>query len=148
MVRGHPRKGGKLSGSDGEHIGPTIKTICDQQDVGVASRRDRKRAKVVDTGGDTRTVQERHGDDWPTDSQPRGFSRLAFQAVAKPSPGVTIHADPPVGPLQHAQCARGAKVARSRRMESLHDPRAHEQGTEMRKKWARRSTSKQRAPPS
>ena len=126
MVRGHPRKGGKLSGSDGEHIGPTIKTICDQQDVGVASRRDRKRAKVVDNDGDTRTFRERHGGDWPTDSQPRGFPRLAFQAVATPPPGAYIHAKLPAKPLHHAQCARGAKVARSRRMASLHYPRAHE----------------------
>ena len=117
---------GKLSGSDGEHIGPTTETIGDQQDVAVASRRDRKRAEVVDTDGDARTFQERHGDDWPTESQPRGFPRLELQAVAKLPPGAYIHADPPVKPLQHAQCARGAKMARSRRMASLHDPRAHE----------------------
>ena len=103
MVRGHPHKGmyfvdqdigralcGTLSGSDGEHIGPTTETIGDQQDVGVASRRDRKRAEVVDTDGDTRTFREKHGDDWPTDSQPRGFTRLALQAVAKPPPGGNI----------------------------------------------------------
>ena len=48
MVRGHPHKGmyfvdqdigralrGTLSGSDGEHIGPTTETIGDQQDVGL-----------------------------------------------------------------------------------------------------------------
>ena len=116
---------GKLSGSDGEHIDPTTETSGNEQDVAVASRRDRKRAEVVDTDGDTRTFRERHGDDWPTDSQPRGFPRLALQAVAKPPPGANIHADPPVKPLQHAQSARGAKVARSRRMASLH-LRAHE----------------------
>ena len=31
-------------------------------------------------------------------------------------------------PLQHAQRARGAKVTRGRRVASLYDPRAHEQG--------------------
>ena len=93
---------GKLSGSDGEHIGPTTETICDQQVVGVASRRDRKRAEVVNTDSDTRTFRERHGDDWPTDSQPRCFPRLALQTVAKPPPGADIHADPPIKPLQHA----------------------------------------------
>ena len=116
---------GKLSGSDGEHIGPTTETIGDQQDVGVASRRDRKRAEVVDTDGDTRTFLERHGDDWPADSQPRGFPPLALQAVAEPPPGAKIHADTPVKPLQYAQCARGAKVARNHRMAGLHDPRVH-----------------------
>ena len=57
----------------------------------------------------------------------REFPRLAPQAGAKPPPGAYVHADPPVKPLQHAQRARGAKVARGRRMTSLHDPRAHEQ---------------------
>ena len=92
---------GKLSGSDGEHIGPTTETIGDKQDVGVASRRDRKGIEVVDTDGDTRTFRERHGDDWPTDSQPRCFARLAHQTVAKPPSGTNIHADPPIKPLQH-----------------------------------------------
>ena len=117
--------GGKRSRSDGEHIGPTAETIGDQRDVGVTSRGARKRAEVVD--GNARTFRERHGDDWPTYSQPRGFPRLAHQAVAKPPSGVYMHADPPVKPFQHAQCTRGAKVATSHRMASLHDPRAHEQ---------------------
>ena len=117
---------GELGGSDGEHIGPMTETVGDQQDVGVPSRRGRKRTEVVDTDGYARTFRERHGDDWPTDSQPRGFPRLALEAVAKPPPGANSHADPPVKPLQHAQCARGAKVARSRRMAGLRDPRAHE----------------------
>ena len=117
---------GELGGIDGEHIGPTTETVGDQQDVAVASRRDRERAEVVDTDGDARTFRERHGDDWPTDSQSRGFPRLALQAVAKPPPGAHVHVNPPVKPLQRAQGARGAKVARSRRMASLHDPRAHE----------------------
>ena len=89
-------------------------TMGDQQDVGVASRRDRKRARLVDTDGDARTFRERHGDDWPTKSQPRGFLRLALQAVAKSPTGANIHADSPLKPLQHAQCALGAKVARRR----------------------------------
>ena len=100
MVRGHHHRGnygfdqnvdrtlsGELGGSDGEHIGPTTETVCDEQDVGVALRRYRKRADVVDTDGDARTFRDRHGDDWPTDSQSRFFSRLALQAVAKPPPG-------------------------------------------------------------
>ena len=110
----------------GEHIGPMTKTVCDEQDIGAASRRDRKRVEVIGIDGDARTFREKHGDDWPTDSQSRGFPRVANQAVAKPSPGAHVHADPPVKPLQHPQCARGAKVARSRRMASLHDPRAHD----------------------
>ena len=51
---------GKLSGSDGEHIDPTTETSGNEQDVAVASRRDRKRAEVVDTDGDTRTLRETH----------------------------------------------------------------------------------------
>ena len=50
---------GELGGSDGEHIGPTTETVGDQQDVRVASRRDRKRAEVVDADGDARTFWER-----------------------------------------------------------------------------------------
>ena len=56
--------------------------------------------------------------------------RLSRQAMAKPPPGEHSHANLPIKPLQHAQRGRGAKVARSRRMTSLHDPRAHEQGDE------------------
>ena len=51
-------------------------TAGDEHDVNVASRRDRKRAEVVDTDGDARTFRERHGDDWPSDSQSRGFRCL------------------------------------------------------------------------
>ena len=101
---------GELRGSDGEHIGPTTETLGDEQDVGVASRRDRKWAEVVDTDGDARTFRERHADDWPSDSQLWAFPRLSLQASP---PGAYVHADPPVKPLQHAQCARGAKVRRS-----------------------------------
>ena len=139
MVREHPHKGmylltrilaltlsGKLGGIDGEQIVPSTETIIDQQDVGVALRCDRKRAEVADTDGNARTFREKHGDDWPTDRQPRGFPRLALQALAKLPPGANRHADPPVKPLQHAQCARGPKVARIRRLASLHDPNAHE----------------------
>ena len=93
---------GKLYRSDGAHIGPTTKTVGDEQDVGVASRRDRKRSEVVDTDGDARTFRQRHGDDWPSDSQSWGFSCLPFQAVAKPPPGAYVHADPPIKPFQHA----------------------------------------------
>ena len=99
----------ELGGSDGDHIGPTTETVGDEQDVGVASRRDRKRAEVVDTDGDARTLRERHGHDWPMDSRPWEFPRLTLQAVAKPPPGAHVHADPPVKPLRDAQCARGAK---------------------------------------
>ena len=117
---------GELGGSDGELIGPKTETVGDEQYVGVASRRDRKRAEVVDTDGDARTFRERYGDDWPSDNQSRFFLRLALQAVAKPSPGADVRAGPPVKPFQHAQRARGAKVARGRRKASLHEPRAHE----------------------
>ena len=60
----------------------------------------------------------------------RTVSRGVFraQAVAKPPPGAHIHANPPIKPLQHVQRARGAKVTRDRRVTSLHDPRAHDQG--------------------
>ena len=51
---------GELGGSDGEHIGPTTETVCDEEDVDVASRRDRKRVEVVDMDGDARTFRERH----------------------------------------------------------------------------------------
>ena len=66
MVRGQPHKGmywftriigctlhGELSGSDGEHVGPTTEAIGEQQDVGVASWCDREGADVVKTCGDT-----------------------------------------------------------------------------------------------
>ena len=100
MVRGHPLKGmdfvdqdigrtlsGKLSGSDGEHVGLTTETIGDQQDVGIASRRDRKRAKIVDTDGDTRTFQERHGDDWPIGQSAAGFSELGASSSGEATTG-------------------------------------------------------------
>ena len=117
---------GELSGGEGEHIGPTTETVGNEQDVVVALRRDRKRAEVVETDGDARTFRERNGDDWPSDSQPWGFPRLALQAVTKPPSGAYVYADPPVKPFQHAQRARSAKVARRRRITSLHDPRAHQ----------------------
>ena len=44
------------------------------------------------------------------DSQPRGFPRVALEAVANPSSSAYIHADTPPKPVQHAQCARGVKV--------------------------------------
>ena len=93
---------GELGGSNGKQIDPTTETVGDEQDVDVASRRDRKRAEVVDTDGDARTFRERHGDDWPSDRQPRGFPRLALQAMAKQPRGANIHADPPLKPLQRA----------------------------------------------
>ena len=40
---------GIFSGSDGEHVGPTIETNGDQQALGVTSRRDRKGAEVVNS---------------------------------------------------------------------------------------------------
>ena len=118
---------GERCGSDGKHIGSTTETVGDEQDVGVTSWRDRKRIEVVDTDGDVTTFRQRHGDDWPSDSQSLVFPCLALQAVAKPPPGGYVHANPPVKPLQYTRRARGAKVARGRRITSLHDPRAHEQ---------------------
>ena len=47
---------GELGGSNGKQIDPTTETVGDEQDVDVASRRDRKRAEVVDTDGDARTL--------------------------------------------------------------------------------------------
>ena len=79
------------------------------------------------TDGDTWTFRWRHGD-WPADSQPWNFPRLAFQAVAKPLPGAHSHANPPIKPLQHVQRARGSKVTKGNRLTNLHDLRAHEQG--------------------
>ena len=70
---------GILSGSDGEHVGPTIETNGDQQALGVTSCRDRKGAEVVDSDGNARTFRDRHGDDWPTGSQPRGFRAWHFK---------------------------------------------------------------------
>ena len=46
----------ELGGSDDEHIGPTTEAVCE---LGVASRRNRKRAEVVDTDSDARTFRER-----------------------------------------------------------------------------------------
>ena len=71
MVCGHPHKGmyrftkilavalrGKLRGGDGEHVGrATDEPIGDQQDVGIASWRDRKGPEVVNTDGDTWTFR-------------------------------------------------------------------------------------------
>ena len=48
---------GELSGSDGEHVGPTTEAIGEQQDVGVASWRDWKGAEVINTDDDTWTFQ-------------------------------------------------------------------------------------------
>ena len=48
---------GELSGSDGEHVVPTIGAIGEQQDVGVASWCDWKGAEVVNTDCDTWTFR-------------------------------------------------------------------------------------------
>ena len=53
-----------------EHVVPTAEAIGKQQDVGMASWRDRKGAEVTNTDGDTWIFRWRHGDDWPADSQP------------------------------------------------------------------------------
>ena len=58
-----------------------------------------------------------------------GISALGLSSSGKATtPGANIHANPQIKPPQHAQCARGAKVARGRRIASLHDPSAHEKG--------------------
>ena len=119
---------GELSGSDGEHVGPTTGAIGDRQDVGVASWCDRKGGKVVNTDGDTWTFRKGHCDDGPADSQPWSFPRFALQAVVDPPPGMNIHDIPPMKTLQRAQRARGAKMTKDRRVTSLHDRKAHEQG--------------------
>ena len=48
---------GELSGSDGEHVGSTTEAIGEQQNVGVASWRDRKGAEIVNTDCDTWTFR-------------------------------------------------------------------------------------------
>ena len=52
---------------------------------------------------------------------------MTLQLVAKPPPGADVHTGPPVRTLEHPQSARGAKVAGSCRIASLHGPRVHEQ---------------------
>ena len=91
------------------------------------SRHDRNGAEVVDADDKARPLWQRDRDDWPTDLQPRGFPCLTLQAVAKPPPGADVHTNPSVKTFEHSQSARGAEVAGSRRMASLHDPREHEQ---------------------
>ena len=114
------------SAANGENIGPTTTTVWDEQGVGVASQRDRKKVEVVGTDNDASTFRERHGHDWSTDRQPRGVPRLPLQAVATARSAAHTDADPPVKPLQHAQCARGAKLARNGRMVRFLHPTAHE----------------------
>ena len=65
----------ELCSGDGERIGPTTETVGDEQDVSVASRRDRKRAKTVNADGDAGTFRQRNGDDRRSDSQSWGFPR-------------------------------------------------------------------------
>ena len=117
---------GELYGSDGEHISPTTETVGDEQAVGGASRRDRMRTEVVDSDGDARTLRQRHGCDWPSDSHSWGFPCFALQAVAKPPSGAYVHADTRVKSLQNVRRVRGTKVNIGRLLITLHDPSAHE----------------------
>ena len=101
--------------------------IGEEEYVYVISTRHRDGAEGIDADGNAGSFGQRHRDDGPPDRQPRGFPCLAFQAVAKPPSGADTHTNPPVKAFEHSQCARCAEVARSCRVASLHDPRAHEQ---------------------
>ena len=81
----------------------------------------------MDADRNTGPFKQRHRDDGPTDRRPRGFPCLTLQSVAKPPPGADVHTNPPVKTFEHSQSARGAEMAGSCRMASLHDPRVHEQ---------------------
>ena len=52
---------------------------------------------------------------------------MAFQAVAKPSPGADDHTNPPVKTFERSQSARCAEMAGSCEVASLHDSRVHDQ---------------------
>ena len=60
---------GELCGGDREHLSPTTETVGGEQDVTVASRRDRKKAERVDPDGDAATFRQRHGEYRPSESQ-------------------------------------------------------------------------------
>lgn len=68
-----------------------------------------------------------HRDGGSADHEPRDFPCFSLQALAKPPSGANVDTSSPVKTFEHSQYARGAKVAGTRRMTSLHDPRAHEQ---------------------
>ena len=119
--------GCKFGGSDCVHVDSAAETIGEEQDVDVSPRRDRKGVEVIDANGNVRPFGQGHRDDGPSDRQPRGFSCLTLQAMTKPPPGADAHTNPPVKMFEHSQSARGAEVAGSCRMASLHDPRAHGQ---------------------
>ena len=117
----------KLGSSDCKHVSSAAETTDEEQDVGVTSRRDREGVKVIDADGNAAPFKQGTRDDGPTDRQPRGFPCLTLQSVAKPPPGTGVHNNAPAKTFEHSQSARGAEVAGSCRMASLHDPRAHEQ---------------------
>ena len=119
--------GCKFGGNDRVHIGSAAETIGEEQDVGVALRRDREGAEVKDADGNAGSYGQGHRDDGLPDRQPRGFPCLTLQAVARPPPGADAHTNPPVKMFEHSHSARGAEVAGSCRKASLHGPRAHEQ---------------------
>ena len=118
--------GCKFGSSDRIHVGSAAETISEEQDVSVASRRDRKGAEVIDANGNARPFGQWHRDDGPPDRQPRGFPCLTLQALAKPLPDADAHTNPPVKTFEHLQCARCAEVAGRCRVASLHAPRAQQ----------------------
>ena len=135
-LHGHPQRGTyrlyralrcELGCSDCEHVGSATETIGEEQGVGVTSRCDREGGEIIDADCNAGPFGQGHRDDGPTDRQPRGFPSLTAQAVAKPPPGADVHTNPPVKTFEHSQSARGAEVAWSCRMASIHYPRAHEQ---------------------
>ena len=72
---------GELGCYDCEHARSAAETISEGQDVRVTSRRDSKRAGVVDSDGNAESVWQGNRDDGPPDRQSQGFPRLALQAV-------------------------------------------------------------------
>ena len=116
----------ELGCGDCECVGSASETIGEEQDVGFTSRHDREGAEVVDADGNAGPFRQGHRNDGPTDRQPRGFQCLTLQAVVKPPPCADVHTNPPVRTFEHEQSVRGAEVAGSYRMATLHDPREHE----------------------
>ena len=73
---------GEIHHCDCQNVDSGIETISEKQDVCVISRRDRKRAEVIDANGDPEPVWQGHRDDGPSDRLPRGFPCMTLQAVA------------------------------------------------------------------
>lgn len=90
----------KRGGSICKHVSPAAKTISEDKDVGVTSRRDRKRAEEIDADGDAGALGQGHRNDEPEGRQPRDFPCLTYQALPNPPTGADVHTNPPVEPLE------------------------------------------------